>query len=139
MNISSEKVRRLREGKSWSQEHLASASGVSVRTVQRVEAEGLGSAETRLALASALNVAASELLLRSPENTSHTVHRGLPRAALLGWAVGMTCALGAVAFNYSVGNIEAAEFGSNVGVIWGIAGATAGFMAALTGWIRSRA
>jgi transcriptional regulator with XRE-family HTH domain len=43
----------VREKKSWSQEHLASASGLSVRTIQRVEVENIASAETRLALAAA--------------------------------------------------------------------------------------
>ena len=33
MKINGEAVRALRERKSWSQEHLASASGLSVRTV----------------------------------------------------------------------------------------------------------
>jgi transcriptional regulator with XRE-family HTH domain len=51
MTINGNKVRTLREEKSWSQEHLANASGLSARTVQRVESAGVGSAETRLALA----------------------------------------------------------------------------------------
>ena len=47
MKINGEAVRALREQKSWSQEHLANASGLSVRTVQRVEMENVASAETR--------------------------------------------------------------------------------------------
>ena len=42
MKIDAAVVKALREEKSWAQEHLASASGLSARTVQRVEAEGLG-------------------------------------------------------------------------------------------------
>ena len=56
MQINGAAVRALREKKSWSQEHLASAAGVSARTVQRVEVENIASAETRLALAAALDV-----------------------------------------------------------------------------------
>ena|SRR5688572_19258179 len=63
MKINGEAVRALREQKSWSQEHLASASGLSVRTVQRVEIEGIASAETRLALAAALDVPVAELMV----------------------------------------------------------------------------
>ena len=48
MKINGEAVRALRERKSWSQEQLASAAGLSVRTVQRVEVENVASAETRL-------------------------------------------------------------------------------------------
>lgn len=42
MKIDGDKVRVLRERKAWSQEHLATVSGLSVRTVQRVETEGSG-------------------------------------------------------------------------------------------------
>jgi transcriptional regulator with XRE-family HTH domain len=45
-----------------SQEHLASAAGLSVRTVQRVEIDGVPSAETRLALAAALGVPVADLM-----------------------------------------------------------------------------
>jgi hypothetical protein len=56
----------LREQKSWSQEHLASASGLSVRTVQRVEIESVASAERRLSLAAALDVPVADLMSPSP-------------------------------------------------------------------------
>jgi DNA-binding XRE family transcriptional regulator len=61
MKINGDAVRALRERKSWSQEHLANASGLSVRTVQRVEVASVGSAETRLALAAALGVPVADL------------------------------------------------------------------------------
>jgi transcriptional regulator with XRE-family HTH domain len=56
MAVSSETIKALREAKAWSQAHLAEAAGVSLRTVQRMEAEGTASAETRLAVAAALDV-----------------------------------------------------------------------------------
>lgn len=63
MQIDGDQVRQLREGRAWSQEHLAQCAGVSLRTVQRVEAEGGASHETILALASALEV--TPMALRS--------------------------------------------------------------------------
>jgi transcriptional regulator with XRE-family HTH domain len=60
-SLSAETVRGLREAKSWTQQHLADASGLSLRTVQRLEAEGSASAETRLAIAAALGVPAQVL------------------------------------------------------------------------------
>lgn len=48
------RIRRLRDRKAWTQEHLAQAAEVSVRTVQRAE-EGVMSAETLQALASAFD------------------------------------------------------------------------------------
>jgi transcriptional regulator with XRE-family HTH domain len=49
-------IKKLRESKSWTQEHLASASGLSLRTIQRIEADGSASAESRLSIAAALSV-----------------------------------------------------------------------------------
>jgi transcriptional regulator with XRE-family HTH domain len=68
MQIYGAGVRALREKKSWSQEHLASASGLSVRTIQRVEVENIASAETRLALAAALDVPV--IVLIPPQSSS---------------------------------------------------------------------
>jgi len=56
MKVDPAKMRSLREERSWSQERLADAAGLSLRTVQRVEREGNASAETRLALAGAFGV-----------------------------------------------------------------------------------
>jgi uncharacterized glyoxalase superfamily protein PhnB/DNA-binding XRE family transcriptional regulator len=54
------KIRRLREKKAWTQEHLAKAADVSLRTVQRAE-EGSMSAETTSAIAGALDMMVEEL------------------------------------------------------------------------------
>ena len=54
--INIETLRQLRIQQHWSQEELAAASGVSLRTVQRVESTGKCSSETMKALSAALNV-----------------------------------------------------------------------------------
>jgi transcriptional regulator with XRE-family HTH domain len=51
-----DRIRMLREARSWTQAHLAEAAGLSLRTVQRLEAEHKAAAETLLALAAALDV-----------------------------------------------------------------------------------
>jgi transcriptional regulator with XRE-family HTH domain len=56
MKINGTKVRELRETRAWSQEQLASAAGLSVRTVQRAESESTASRETRVCLAAALGI-----------------------------------------------------------------------------------
>jgi len=38
MTVDRQRVKTLREAKAWSQDHLAQVSGVSLRTIQRVEA-----------------------------------------------------------------------------------------------------
>jgi len=61
MKVSSETIRKWREERAWSQEHLADITGLSLRTIQRVEAEGKASNETRMALASAFGCGLAEM------------------------------------------------------------------------------
>ncbi len=61
MKVSSSAVRRLRQRHGWSQEQLAAASCVSLRTIQRVEANGSSSVETALSLAATFNTHLIEL------------------------------------------------------------------------------
>ena len=50
------RIRQLRATRAWSQEHLAAISGLSVRTIQRMETQGSASPESRLALSAAFGV-----------------------------------------------------------------------------------
>lgn len=61
MKIDPARIRQLREQRAWSQEQLAEIAGINVRTLQRVESSGGGSLETRMALASALEVTPVDL------------------------------------------------------------------------------
>lgn len=56
MKVDPEIIRQLREERAWSQEHLAAVTGLSLRTIQRVESEANASAETRMSLATAFGV-----------------------------------------------------------------------------------
>lgn len=51
-----DQIRGLREGRCWSQAHLADAAALNVRTVQRIEAGEPCSFETMMSLAAALDV-----------------------------------------------------------------------------------
>lgn len=84
MAIDSGTVKRLRTERAWSQEQLATVSGLSLRTIQRVECEGTGSLETRMALASAFNVAPAELMPGAANGRPATgaLPRRLPGRAL---------------------------------------------------------
>lgn len=50
------KIRRWREERHWSQEHLADLAGIGTRTVQRIENGDPASKESVMALAAAFNV-----------------------------------------------------------------------------------
>ena len=58
-----EALKALRQEKAWTQDHLAMAAGLTARTVQRAERSGHCSAETVLALAGALDVDVSLLMV----------------------------------------------------------------------------
>jgi transcriptional regulator with XRE-family HTH domain len=61
MKLDPARLKRLRESRGWTQEQLAEVAGLNARTVQRVEAGGNASAETGMALASALDCLLPEL------------------------------------------------------------------------------
>lgn len=140
MKINADMVRALREEKSWSQEHLADAAGLSVRTVQRVESEGIGSAETRLALAAALGVPVSSLMppVTVPAHSMVPLSR-LPVGAWTGLGIGICCSLGAVACNYFSGAMTVGDASRSAGIICALLGTTLGIMGAIQGWARARA
>jgi len=61
MRINAELVVKLRKAKAWSQDELAIASGLNVRTIQRVETEASASLQSKKALASALDISIQDL------------------------------------------------------------------------------
>jgi transcriptional regulator with XRE-family HTH domain len=56
MQVDASRIRAERERRAWSQEHLAEAAALSLRTVQRVESSGAASFESARALAAVLQV-----------------------------------------------------------------------------------
>jgi transcriptional regulator with XRE-family HTH domain len=62
MKVKSAFIRKLRSARLWSQEQLAEACGIGLRTIQRLERTGNASAETVRALAAVLEVHPDELL-----------------------------------------------------------------------------
>lgn len=61
MKVDTHQIRMLREARGWSQEQLATISGLSPRTIQRMETDGRASGESRMAVASALGVEPMQL------------------------------------------------------------------------------
>ena len=57
-------IKKLRENKHWSQDQLANMAGLSLRTIQRVEAGNPASKETLKSLASVFEIEISELTER---------------------------------------------------------------------------
>jgi transcriptional regulator with XRE-family HTH domain len=82
MKVNTNLIKALREERAWSQEHLAMVAGLSARTVQRLEADGNASPESRMAIAAAFGVEPARLMCeREPAialSGRATVVQGLP-------------------------------------------------------------
>ena len=130
MKVDATLVKRLREAKSWSQEHLATVAGVSHRTVQRVESDGTASLETRMALASALDVSAADLGPK-PGRVS------LPLGARIGFACGVAGAVAGMAFGW-MGVVASAATSQDAGAAYGTMAALTGITCAVIGVVANR-
>lgn len=86
MSINAEQVKALRESRGWSQEHLAEVAGLSLRTIQRVEAEGKGARETKLSLAAAFDVPVGRLCINEQSGSTHSA--GVDASAVSLWITG---------------------------------------------------
>ena len=62
MKINAIMVSELRKKHSWSQDELATAAGLNLRTVQRIENDGTTSLQSAKAIAAALNSQLDQLL-----------------------------------------------------------------------------
>ena len=61
MRVDPKRIRAERERRAWSQEHLATVSGLGLRTIQRIEKTGAASFESALALAAVFEVSVADL------------------------------------------------------------------------------
>lgn len=113
MKIAASKVRAGRERCAWSQEQLAEVSGLSLRTIQRVETSGSASFETAKALAAVFEVDLSELRAPAPAPAAEPVtsaRRGSRKWNYLGLAASLLLAIGILL----VPNAHAGEVTLNV-------------------------
>jgi transcriptional regulator with XRE-family HTH domain len=106
MKVDSKRIRAERERRAWSQEHLATVSGLGLRTIQRIEKTGAASFESARALASVFEVDVASLRVVRDEPPAEPVHaavhaRSSPRFRLrakpmLGTAAAALTAAGAL-------------------------------------------
>jgi len=67
MRIDAKRIRAERERRAWSQEHLATVSGLGLRTIQRIEKTGAASFESARALAAVFEVDVAGLRIAREE------------------------------------------------------------------------
>ncbi len=88
MHINKDTVKKLRIEKSWSQEKLAEAARMNLRTIQRIEKDGGASLRSCGSLANALGVEPQELqigieLASLPDYPSKPYHQLVPAMSIL--------------------------------------------------------
>jgi len=66
MQVDSTLIRSEREKRAWSQEHLATLTGLSLRTIQRIETTELASYESISAISAVLEIPVAELRVEVP-------------------------------------------------------------------------
>ena len=62
MRLNPKTIKQLRDDKNWTQQSLADACGLSLRTIQRSEKEGVASRETMMSLCAVFEVKQSSLI-----------------------------------------------------------------------------
>jgi transcriptional regulator with XRE-family HTH domain len=89
MDVNAKKIKALRKSKGWTQQHLADACAISLRTVQRVERYGNASQETVLSLAAVFEISQIDIVV--PEepiellvSSEKSQHKQLLAAGLFG-------------------------------------------------------
>jgi transcriptional regulator with XRE-family HTH domain len=96
VRVDSNLIRSERENRGWSQGHLASAAGLSLRTIQRIEKTGSASFESVTALASVLSVDVADLRANEsepPRPRGIRLSLELPLRLALAVVSGVSCAL----------------------------------------------
>jgi len=96
MKVDSNMIRSERENRGWSQSHLAQVSGLSLRTIQRIEKTGSASFESVTALASVLSIEVADLRVAEVAPLRERAIRfslELPARLVLAAISGVLCAL----------------------------------------------
>jgi len=83
MKLNRETVITLRKRMLWSQDELAAAAALNLRTIQRVESDGSASLQSAKAMASALEVKVSELEMQETIRTTFEYKTVTYKASLL--------------------------------------------------------
>lgn len=128
-------IKQLRQNRALSQEELAVASGLSLRTVQRIEAEGIASLESKKALAGVFGVDASDLDdTREEKAETARAQQKEVRLGMAGALLGGIMAYAAITYSAVTGHLSAGEAGAYYAII----GAATGFVCMFIGLAAKR-
>jgi transcriptional regulator with XRE-family HTH domain len=127
--IDKDLIRELRSERTWSQDQLASISGLSPRTVQRIERDGICSLESKKALAAAFEVNAVNLNVNTIAINAIAANK---RGLIFGFAgaiLGLLSAYAGITMSLISNHINFSE----AGLYYGGIGASCGIFCAIIG------
>lgn len=108
VKVDSNRIRSERENRGWSQGHVASVAGLSLRTIQRIEKTGFASFESVTALASVFSLEVADLRAKKSDPSGQRAIRlslELPIRLVLALVSGGLCAL-AFRLHYNAGWLD---------------------------------
>jgi len=109
--LNSALVRKLRTERSWSQDQLADAAGLSLRTVQRIEKDGTSSLESSQALAAVFETHLASIQLDTDKELRESRIRRFQLWGRFGNAAGVICAFAGISYSVYIGNLQGLEAG----------------------------
>lgn len=127
-------VRKLRSQRAWSQDHLASASGLSLRNIQRIENDGTCSLESKKALAAVFNIKPTDMDVQVAAMEYLAASRRGRMFGFAGAITGLICAYIGINFSLMSGQITSAD----AGVYYGTVGALCGITCAIIGLLSNK-
>jgi len=83
MEVNSQQIKNLRTERAYTQQHLADACAVSLRTIQRVERYGVASSETVMSLSAVFGVTSDTLLNIVQDETAAVKATPFPLTTIL--------------------------------------------------------
>jgi transcriptional regulator with XRE-family HTH domain len=126
MKINSDRVKQLRKQRSWSQDQLASVSGLSLRTIQRIENMGVCSLDSKRALAAVFEVAVETLAFTESDSVfTQQSQRGFYYGCIggyIGTGLGIVSALTAILWSLINGYMSFEAAGIYLGTVGALGG-----------------
>ena len=127
-------VKQLRNNRAWSQDQLASVSGLSHRTIQRIENEGRCSLDSKMAIAAAFDVNTKSLETDTVAKKTPSNKNGGYRYGILGAGVGLISAYTGITISLVQGHSSYGE----AGIYYGSVGAFCGISCAIIGILNNK-
>ncbi|MDZ7671062.1 MAG: helix-turn-helix domain-containing protein [Gammaproteobacteria bacterium] len=132
--IDKDLIKNLRNKRSWSQDQLASVSGLSLRTVQRIEKAGACSLDSKMALAAAFDIHPGSLEVNASAVEALASQERGRKYGLAGAGAGLVSAYIGITVSFTSGGMTSGE----AGIYYASTAAFCGLCCAVIGVLSNR-